>query len=128
MIYVDSSALVKLVVVEPETAALREVLAEEPLQIASAVVEVEVPRAVRRAAPGLVRAAAEVVAQITVVEPGAAVRARAAALHPPTLRSLDAIHLATALEARAELQAFLTYDERLAAAATAEGLEVLAPS
>jgi predicted nucleic acid-binding protein len=87
-----------------------------------------VPRAVRRAAPELVAAAAQVVSQITIVEPGVIVRARAAALDPPTLRTLDAIHLATALEVRAELQAFVTYDVRLAAAAEAEGLEVLAPS
>lgn len=86
------------------------------------------PRAVRRAAPELVPAAAQVVAQISVVEPSMIVRARAATLDPPTLRSLDAIHLATALEARAELQALVTYDVRLAAAAEAEGLEVLAPS
>jgi uncharacterized protein len=128
VIYVDSSALVKLVIEEPESGALRAVLADAPGQIASAIVEVEVPRAARRAAPELVPAATHVVAQITVVEPGATVRARAAALDPPTLRSLDAIHLATALEARAELQAFVTYDDRLAAAAAAEGLEVLAPS
>jgi hypothetical protein len=69
-----------------------------------------------------------VVAQITVVEPNAIVRARAAALDSPALRTLDALHLATALEIGAELRAFATYDERLAAAAAAEGLEVLAPS
>ena len=103
-------------------------LAEIPQQITSAIVEVEVLRAVGRAAPELVSAAAEVVAQISVVEPSADVRARAATLGPPALRSLDAIHLATALEARSELQAVVTYDARLAAAATAEGLEVLAPS
>lgn len=85
-------------------------------------------RAVRRAVPDLAAAAAQVVAQITVVEPDATVRARAAALDPPALRSLDAIHLATALEARSELEAFVSYDERLAAAAAQEGLEVLAPS
>jgi predicted nucleic acid-binding protein len=113
---------------EPETEALRAVLAEIPQQIASAIVEVEVLRAVGRAAPELVSTAAQVVAQISVVEPGAEVRARAATLGPPALRSLDAIHLATALEARSELQAVVTYDSRLAAAATAEGLEVLAPS
>ena len=113
---------------EPETEALRALLAETPRQIASAIVEIEVPRAVRRAAPELVPSAVQVVSQINVVEPGVAVRALAASLDPPTLRTLDAIHLATALEARAELEAFVTYDGRLAAAAEAEGLEVLAPS
>ena len=113
---------------EPETEALGAVLAEIPQQIASAIVEVEVLRAVGRAAPELVAAAAQLVAQISVVEPSGDVRARAATLDPPALRSLDAIHLATAREARDELQAVVTYDARLAAAATAEGLEVLAPS
>jgi len=86
-----------------------------------------VRRAVRRAAPALLPSAAAVVAQITVVEPTEIVRARAAALDPPELRTLDAIHLATALEVRAELQALVTYDARLASAATAVGLQVLAP-
>ena len=113
---------------EPESSALRALLADGARQIASAIVEVELPRAVRRAAPELVPAAIRVVAQMTVVELGAAVRTRATALDPPTLRSLDAIHLATALEALPELQSFVSYDERLAAAAAAEGLEVLAPT
>ena len=84
-------------------------------------------RAVGRAAPALLPSAAALVAQITVVEPTEVVRARAAALDPPELRALDAIHLATALEVRAELQALVTYDARLASAATAVGLQVLAP-
>jgi uncharacterized protein len=119
---------VKLVVEEPETQELRAPLARAPLQLASAIVEVEVPRAVARAAPALVPAAAAVVAQLTVVEPTEAVRARAAALAPPELRSLAAIHLATALELGAELEAFVTYDERLAKAAAAGGLDVVAPA
>ena len=84
--------------------------------------------AVARAAPALVPAAAAVVATVSVVEPSEVVRARAAALNPPELRSLDALHLATALEVGADLRAFLTYDARLGAAAAAEGLQVLAPS
>jgi len=119
---------VKLVVEEPESEALRAALQPTPSQFASAVVEVEVMRAIRRAAPALAAAAARVLAQVTVVELGEAIRDRAAALDPPGLRSLDAIHLATALEASSDLTAFVTYDVRLASAAAAEGLRVLSPA
>jgi predicted nucleic acid-binding protein len=84
-------------------------------------------RAVRRAVPELTTAAQRVVAQIAVVEPNEAIRARAALLEPVTLRSLDALHLATALEIGDELDGFVTYDARLSAAAATLGLGVLAP-
>jgi predicted nucleic acid-binding protein len=119
---------VKLVVEEPESARLRELLEQQPLQLSSAIAEVEVVRAVRRAAPALEPQAQGVVAQLDVVEPGEPIRARAASLEPVTLRTLDAIHLATALELEDELEAVVTYDARLAAAADALGLRVLAPS
>jgi predicted nucleic acid-binding protein len=124
---VDSSALVKLVVAEPESDPLRRALGDDPDQVASAIAEVEVVRAVRRAAPGLVPRAQRVVAQLSVVEVTGPIRARAASLDPSALRSLDALHLATALEIQDELDAVVTYDARLAAAAAAAGLAVLAP-
>jgi len=128
LIYVDSSALVKLVVEEPESDPLRTLLARDPRQFASAIVEVEVVRAVRRVAPELVSEARRVVTQLDVIEAGEVVRARAALLDPLTLRSLDAIHLATALEAADELDGLITYDSRLAAAAETFGIAVFAPS
>lgn len=85
-------------------------------------------RAVRRAVPELTADAQRVVAQIAVVEPTAAIRARAAILEPVTLRSLDALHLATALEIGDELDGLVTYDARLSAAAATVGLAVLAPT
>ena len=96
-------------------------------QIASAIVEVEVVRAVRRAAPELTALAQNVVAQIAVVEPTEAIRERAALLEPATLRSLDALHLATALEIGDELDGLVTYDGRMSAVAETFGLVVLAP-
>ena len=96
-------------------------------QIASAIVEVEVVRAVRRAAPELTALAQNVVAQIAVVEPTEAIRERAALLEPATLRSLDALHLATALEIGDELDGLVTYDGRMSAVAETFGLAVLAP-
>jgi predicted nucleic acid-binding protein len=96
--------------------------------VASAIVEVEVVRAVRREAPELTASAQKVVAQIAVVEPTDAIRERAALLEPVTLRSLDALHLATALEIGDELDGLVTYDGRMSAVAGTLGLRVLAPA
>ena len=89
--------------------------------------EIEVVRAVRRAVPELIAHAQRVVWQIAVVQPTETIRGRAALLDPVTLRSLDALHLATALELRDELDGLVTYDGRMAAAAETLGLAVLAP-
>jgi predicted nucleic acid-binding protein len=83
---------------------------------------------VRRAAPELTAQAERVVTQITVVEVMETIRVRAAGLEPVTLRSLDALHLATALEIGDELGGLVTYDERMSAAAETLGLAVLAPT
>jgi predicted nucleic acid-binding protein len=111
-----------------ETGALRELLAGDRDQLASAIVEVEVIRAVRRRVPQLIAQAHAVVAQISVIELTEAIRARAAHLEPDTRRSLDALHLATALELGDELAAVVTYDARMAGAAASLGLAVLAPA
>jgi predicted nucleic acid-binding protein len=112
---------------EPESVALRDRLMHDADQVASAIVEVEVVRAVRRAAPELTALAQNVVSQIAVVEPTEAIRERAALLEPATLRSLDALHLATALEIGDELDGLVTYDGRMSAVAETFGLVVLAP-
>ena len=112
---------------EPESVALRDRLMQDVDQVASAIVEVEVVRAVRRAAPELTALAQNVVSQIAVVEPTEAIRERAALLEPATLRSLDALHLATALEIGDELDGLVTYDGRMSAVAETFGLAVLAP-
>jgi uncharacterized protein len=125
---VESSALVKLVVEEAESFALRELLTREPDQVASAIVEVEVVRAVRRAIPELSERADRVVAQIAVIDPSEAIRARAAVLEPVTLGSLDALHLATALEIADELDGLVTYDRRMSDAAGSLGLTILTPT
>jgi len=133
VIYLDSAALVKLVRVEAESAALVEWLndrSSEPL-VASALVEVELPRALRRAQPGVLGAVAGVLARVNRVEINAAVRATAGAYPDPLPRSLDAIHLATAELLTASdkvISAFVTYDRRLAATADQLGLPVVAPA
>ena len=128
MIYVDSSALVKLVVEEAESGSLRDLLATDADLLASAIIEAEVVRAVRRVAPELTEKAVEVVAQVNVIEVSDTIRARAALLEPVTLRSLGALHLATAVEIGDALDAVVTYDARMASASTSLGLVVHAPT
>ena len=132
MIYLDSAALVKLVRVEAESQALVDWLNGQAGQrlVASALVEVEVPRALRRSQPAVLGAVAATLARIDRIEIDAAVRATAAAYVDPALRPLDAVHLATADQLVASgktVVAFVTYDTLLAAAAQAAGLDVVAP-
>lgn len=132
MIYLDSAALVKLIRIEAESAALVAWLNTQSAQplVASALVEIEVPRALRRSQPGVLGSVAGVLARLHRVEINAAVRATAGAYADPSLRLLGAIHLATAelLVASGKiLGAFVTYDKRLAATANAAGLPVTAP-
>jgi uncharacterized protein len=116
------------VIEERESDALRALLGRDPDHLASALVEVEVVRAIRRITPELAPQAERVVAQINVVELSETIRARARALEPVTLRSLDALHLATALEVREELDAVVTYDARMAEAARTLGFRALSPN
>ena len=133
MIYLDAAAIIKLVRVEAESAALVNWLSarsHEPI-IASALVEVEVPRALRRDQPGVLSGVASVLGRLHRVEINAAVRATAGAFAEPTLRSLDAIHLATAgfmTDSGKAITAFVTYDRRLAEAARQAALPVEAPA
>lgn len=132
MIYLDTAALVKLVRVEAETAGLVTWLTNhraEPL-VASALVEVELPRALRRSQPGVLGGVAAVIARLHRYEIDAAVRATAGAYPEPGRRSLDAIHLATAellVASGHPITAFVTYDMRLGEAAGRAGLTVVAP-
>lgn len=130
LVYLDSSALVKLVVAEPESAALADRLRAWPQRVSSAVSLTELPRALRRAGFGAAerRRARAVLARVSLVEVDRRILVAAAALEPPALRSLDAIHLATALAVREDLAAIVTYDRRLRAAAELVHLEVAAPA
>ncbi|TFV63371.1 PIN domain-containing protein [Geodermatophilus sp. DF01-2] len=130
MIALDSSALVKLVVEEPESAALEAWLSgRAPLSVtASDLVRVEVIRAVARVDSAGVPRARTLLAGVDLVPVSRVLLESAADLGPPSLRSLDAVHLATALSLGPILEAFVVYDERLARAATEVGLPVVAPS
>ena len=129
LLYLDSSALVKLVLPEAETGALLEALSDWPERISSALAGVEVLRAVRRAgAAERVRERAErVISGIGLVRVDEAVLSGAARLEPAELRTLDAIHLATALSAGEDLGAMICYDDRLAQAAARLGVTMMAP-
>jgi uncharacterized protein len=128
LLYVDSSALVKLVVPEPETKALRDFLRSWPERVSSVVARIEVERVARRIGGGAIRRARTVLSRIALVDLDDEVVETAAALKPPTLRTLDAIHLATALSLRTDLGAVCAYDAHLAGAADFQAIEVLGPS
>jgi uncharacterized protein len=126
--YLDSSAIVKLVVEEPESAALRKYLRRQRPCIASALAKTEVARALLPLGTLVQRRGAEVLSRIDLIRVSDRVLRAAGAMLPVDLRSLDAIHLATALQLGAELARVVTYDERMAQAARANGCAVVAPS
>jgi len=126
--YLDASALVKIATVEAETGALRAELDAYADRFTSRITTIEVPRALaRKDATVEVQNLAGWTDRLSILELDAAIGETAARLDPPTLRSLDAIHLASALAIADELDAFITYDSRLAGAARAHGLKVIAP-
>ena len=126
--YVDTSALVKLVVAEDESEALRHWLADDDrVLVACDLVRTELMRAVRRAVPDRAVLARQVLEAITLIAPSPDVFEQAGRLDPVEMRSLDAIHLATALDLADDLEGLVTYDERLAAGATTNGVAVYAP-
>jgi len=128
LLYLDSSAIVKLVVPEPETKALRELLRSWPDRVSSVVARIEVERVARRIGGGTVRRARSVLSRIPLVYLDEDIVQRAAALGPPELRTLDAIHLATAISLGGDLGALCAYDVRIGGAAVSKTIEVLAPA
>jgi predicted nucleic acid-binding protein len=130
VIYLDSAALVKLVHAEAESQALRDWLGDRSSLgwVSSVLVEVETVRALARHAPEAVGRLPLILDLMVLAEISPQVRALAQRITPPTVRTLDAIHLATALRMSDQLTSLVTYDRRLAAAATAAGLTVDSPA
>lgn len=125
MIYLDTAALVKLVRREPESGALADWLDARAgtMLVSSAITEVELPRALRRTEPDLLGAVPALLERIARYEIDELVRSTAAGYSAPDLRSLDAIHLATAQAVfGSQLASFVSYDKRLLGAA--EGLRL----
>jgi len=126
--YLDASAIVKLVVAEPETAALERDAADRTALLSSRLSATEVVRAARRQPHcRVLQQAEEVLKSFVFLEVTPAILRRAAVLGPADLRTLDAIHLATALSLGLADLDFLTYDARLARAARTHGLSVVEP-
>jgi uncharacterized protein len=126
--YLDSSALVKLAVREPESVALRRYLQRRRPLIASALARTEVARALLPLGPEAVRRGQDVLARVGLVRINDRVLDAAGAMLPAELRSLDAIHLATALQLGADLARIVTYDDRMTAAAERLQLTVARPT
>lgn len=126
--YLDASAIVKLVVEEAESAALRGALRERPRRVTSALALVEVQLAADRRAPApppdRVRT---ILAGLALIPLDQLVLERAAGLGEHRVRALDAIHLATAQSLQDDLETFIAYDQRLLAAAHAAGLSIEDP-
>jgi uncharacterized protein len=126
--YIDSSAIVKLAVAEPESKALRRyVLRRAPL-VCSALARTEVARALLPAGSDAARRGQDVLRRIQLLRVNDRVLTDAGALQPPELRSLDAIHLASARELGKAVRQIITYDDRMAEAAGHIGLSVASPS
>jgi hypothetical protein len=125
-LYLDSSALVKLVNQEAESGALRAALGDRPV-VSCNLARIEVMRAARQKSPPIVAKARELLARTDLIQLDDELLDLAGELEPP-LRSLDAIHLAAALELGDELEAVVTYDARMTQAAEAVGLPARAPA
>jgi predicted nucleic acid-binding protein len=127
--YLDTSAFVKLIVAEPESPALRRAIARWPQRASSTLLRTETIRALRRSGnTGQVPAARRLLRGVSMVRADEPLLGRAADLEPGELRTLDAIHLASALEIGPDLGVMIAYDVRLKAAAQTYGLAVESPS
>jgi predicted nucleic acid-binding protein len=126
--YLDSSAIVKLAVAEPESAALRRHLRRRRPLVSSALARTEVVRALLPAGAAAIASGRAVLADIELARVNDRVLASAATLEPADLRTLDAIHLATAQRFGAELAQLVTYDDRMLVAATRLGIRTAAPT
>jgi len=125
--YLDSSALAKLVIREPESHDLRSFLKSSHLMLTSAISDTELRRAAQRVSQAAINATPRVMAMVAQMEVTRDLLSAAARVQPEHLRTLDAIHLATALDLASELDSFVTYDNKLAEAAMLAGLRVDQP-
>jgi predicted nucleic acid-binding protein len=128
LVYLDTSAFVKLAIPEPETAALIAAIPTKARLVASEILEVEALRAARRATgEDGATAARTQLAGVRLLPLTDQIRRRACELAPASLRSLDAIHVATAQDLGELLACMYAYDARMASAASDAGIQVYAP-
>jgi predicted nucleic acid-binding protein len=126
--YLDSSAIVKLVVAEPESSALRRYLRRRKPYVSSALSRAEVARSLLLFGPAALQRGDTVLSRVDLIRVSDTVLRAAGNLLPEDVRTLDAIHLATAQQLGSDLARLVTYDTRMQAAAEALGLEVNAPT
>ena len=126
--YLDSSAFVKIIVKEPETDALRRFLKRWPSRVSSALLRAEALRAIRPHGPEALTKAVTRLSQVNLVGMDDELLEAAGKLDPPALRTLDAIHVASALTLGTDLGVLVTYDRRLAEACKAMAIKVESPS
>ena len=126
--YLDSSAIVKLAVRDPESLALRRYLRRRQPLVSSALARTEVLRALLPVGDEAVARGRNVLQRLDLVRVSDRILDAAGVLLPPELRSLDAIHLATARELGGDLGALVTYDDRMTAAAKRLGYRIVQPS
>jgi predicted nucleic acid-binding protein len=126
--YIDSSAIVKLVVAEPESKALRSYLARRRSLVTSALARTEVARALLPSGREAVARGEDALRRIQLLRVNDRVLSEAGRMEPAELRSLDAIHLASATQLGPSVKQIVTYDERMAEAAQALGWSVASPS
>jgi predicted nucleic acid-binding protein len=125
--YLDSSAIVKLAVREPESLALRRYLRRRQPLVSSALARTEVLRALLPAGDEAVARGRSVLQRLDLVRVHDRILKAAGVLRPPELRSLDAIHLATAHALGEELNALVTYDDRMVTGAKQLGYRIVQP-
>lgn len=124
--YADASAIVKLIIAEAGSSAMKRFVDQFDEVITSRVGVIEVRRTAARRG-GAASMVDEVLARFAVVELDNGIAATASVLSPPAIRTLDVIHIATALTLY-QVDALATYDTRLAEAARAVGLTVASPA
>lgn len=125
--YVDSSAIIKLVVAEPESKALRRYLSRRQPLVSSALARTEVARALLPSGSRAVARGQEALRRIQLLRLNDRVLSEAGRMEPTELRSLDAIHLASARQLGSSVRLIVTYDKRMADAAKASGWSVASP-
>lgn len=127
-IYLDSSAIVKLAVAEKESPALRRYLRRRAPVVVSALARTEVARSLLPLGPAAVQSGHEVLSRVELIRVTDRILLHAGSLLPARLHSLDAIHIATMRQLGGSLRRVVTYDSRMAEAASAMGMTTVAPT
>ena len=127
LVYLDTSAFMKLVAEEAESAALRRYLRRGHLRTSGMLLQTEALRAAARLSPAHLSTARRLLRGMALIQMDRPLYAFAATLVPPTVRSLDALHVAAALTLGQDLVDFVTYDRVMQQSARSQGLPLSSP-